>query len=101
MFALSAGNPEEFDRTFRGIQVGLVKSVNHAQRTATVLWHKHQFQPRKMHGMSCRNPACPLEVDHPAQLASLPAAPQEPPEEEVVSVYTITVGHPPVPDRGV
>ncbi|BDA49468.1 probable ubiquitin-conjugating enzyme E2 23 [Coccomyxa sp. Obi] len=84
------GDPEEFDRNFRGIQVGLVKSVNHAQRTATVLWHKHQFQPRRMPGMSCDNPACLSNVDYLAQLASLPVAPQEAPEEEVVSVYTIT-----------
>lgn len=97
--ALSAGDPEEFDRNFRGIQVGLVKSVDHAQRTATVLWHKHQFQPRKMPGMSCDNPACLSNVDHLAQLASLPVALQEQPEEEVVSVYTITVRHLPSTDR--
>jgi len=36
--------------------IGLVKSVNHAQRTAVVLWHKESLH--KLPGMHCCNPDC-------------------------------------------
>ena len=93
LFALSAEDGEEFDRSFLREHVGLVKSVNHAQRTATVLWHKHEDQQQRFSGMSLDDRACLSDLEHLAVNASIRAGPGEQPEEEVVSVYTIRVRH--------
>jgi hypothetical protein len=80
------------------LRTGLVKSVDHSQRTANVLWHRGT--QHRVPGPTCTTPECLAQqekmlAETAEQYREIPPSLDVAPYEEVVSVYTIEVSRAP------